>query len=124
MSAVESSFSDTNLVVLAGRVSAEPVITELPSGSVLYSWSVNVGADGGPATSVPVVQIDPPAAARRTRAGAEVVVTGAVRRRFFRAAGATQSRTEVVASRLVSAGRVSSVEAALRAVRESLTRLG
>jgi len=37
-------------------------------------------------------------------AGDEVVVTGRVRRRFYRAGGATQSRTEVVAHAVVRAG--------------------
>jgi single-strand DNA-binding protein len=35
--------------------------------------------------------------------GTELLVTGRVRRRFFRAGGATQSRTEVVAEAVVVA---------------------
>ena len=42
-----------------------------------------------------------PAWASALDAGAEVAVLGRVRRRFFRAGGLTQSRTEVVASRVV-----------------------
>ena len=38
-------------------------------------------------------------------AGADLVVLGSVRRRFFRAGGATQSRTEVVAEKVVAAHR-------------------
>ena len=48
----------------------------------------------------------PTAAAASWEAGQAVVVVGHVRRRFFRAGGATQSRTEVVAER-VRAGRAS-----------------
>ncbi|HET7523922.1 MAG TPA: hypothetical protein VFJ79_07250, partial [Acidimicrobiales bacterium] len=46
-------------------------------------------------------------------AGVGVVVVGRVRRRFFRSGGVTQSRTEVVASRVVRAGASARVRAAL-----------
>jgi single-strand DNA-binding protein len=49
--------------------------------------------------------------------GTEVVVTGHVRRRFFRAGGSTQSRTEVVADQVVKARARAK---ARRAVEEAL----
>jgi single-strand DNA-binding protein len=44
-----------------------------------------------------------------------VVVVGSVRRRFFRVGGATQSRTEVVADRVVAARRAREVRRMLGA---------
>jgi single-strand DNA-binding protein len=41
--------------------------------------------------------------------GSEVVVAGHVRRRFFRAGGVTQSRTEVVATRVIVNGKPAAV---------------
>ena len=114
---------DTNLVVLAGRISADPLITELPSGSVVYSWSVNIAASDGPAISVPIVAFDPPAALRAKGAAAPVVVTGHVKRRFFRSRGATQSRTEVVVAKMVSATAPGRVASTLAAARKVLDRL-
>jgi single-strand DNA-binding protein len=43
----------------------------------------------------------------------EVIVVGTVRRRFFRAGGATQSRTEVVADRIVPTRRTKDVQRSL-----------
>ena len=54
--------------------------------------------------TVPVVWVDPPGSAAFA-AGDEVVVIGAVRRRFFRAGGATQSRTEVLATSVVKSSQ-------------------
>ncbi|MGE0796473.1 MAG: hypothetical protein AB7O29_14165, partial [Acidimicrobiia bacterium] len=44
-----------------------------------------------------------PAGATGIGAGEDVVVAGRVRRRFFRAGGVIQSRTEVVADQVVAA---------------------
>ena len=49
------------------------------------------------AMSVPVSVLDPPAWVEELDAGDEVVVLGRVRRRFFRAGGATASRVEIEA---------------------------
>ena len=51
--------------------------------------------------SVPVAWFDPPPTVAGLEAGAELVVIGSVRRRFFHAGGTTQSRTEVVAEKVV-----------------------
>jgi single-strand DNA-binding protein len=59
----------------------------------------------------------PSAAASAWSAGQELVVTGRVRRRYFRAGGRTQSRTEVVAGRVIPARRAA---AAAKAVEEAL----
>jgi len=109
-----------NLVVLAGHLSRAPEQRELPSGDVLVAYEVTVRREGQPAESVPVTWFGSAreAPAPGATAGDAVVVVGRVRRRFFRAGGTTQSRTEVVAESLTSprgAARVrSSVERALR----------
>jgi single-strand DNA-binding protein len=111
----------TNLVVLRGVLSRDPEARELPSGDALVAYDVTVRPDpsvgeASRAESVPVAWFDPPAAASAMVAGDEVVVVGRVRRRFFRAGGATASRTEVVAARVVSARAPAKVRAALAPV--------
>jgi single-strand DNA-binding protein len=49
-------------------------------------------------------------------AGDEVVVVGTVRRRFFRAGGATQSRTEVLADKVVRASRTRAAQKLIEGV--------
>jgi single-strand DNA-binding protein len=104
-----------NLAILRGTLSSDPVERVLPSGSRLLTYEVTVPASGDAAAeSVPVAWLDPPARVPALAAGDEVVVVGRVRRRFFRAGGATASRTEVVAEAVVptrSAARVTTVTA-------------
>jgi single-strand DNA-binding protein len=94
-----------NIVFLRGRLSSPAQQRVLDSGTVIVNYEVTVARDDGPADSVPVMWPDPPdaAAAAGRHRGAEVVVVGRVRRRFFRVGGATQSRTEVVADTVVPA---------------------
>jgi single-strand DNA-binding protein len=93
-----------NITVLQGRLSRPPERRELRSGDALVSYEVTTpSAAGGRAESVPVVWFDAPARATDLDEGAEVVVVGRVRRRFFRAGAVTQSRTEVVAAQVVAA---------------------
>lgn len=89
-----------NVVVLAGRLSSAPVERVLASGSVLWSLEVTTETDDG-TCSVPVVWFDPPSPPA-FEAGDAVLVQGTVRRRFFRSAGGTQSRTEVRADEVVA----------------------
>jgi single-strand DNA-binding protein len=93
-----------NITVLRGSLSRPPERRELPSGDEVVNYEVTVPAvDGRPAESVPVVWPEPPAGAEHHDPDTELVVVGRVRRRFFRAGGVTQSRTEVVASHVVPA---------------------
>lgn len=107
-----------NIVLLRGVLSSAPTSRELPSGSRLVSYEVTTRVDGT-AESVPVAWFDPPVRATSMAAGTEVVVTGRVRRRFFRTGAATASRTEVVATAVVAASQRKRVEkvvgAAIRA---------
>lgn len=86
-----------NVVVVQGVLSRPPECKDLPSGDRLVAYEVTVRREGAGAESVPVVWFEAPAAAAGLPAGTEVVVRGRVRRRFFRTAGGTASRTEVVA---------------------------
>lgn len=96
----------SNVVVLRGRVTSDPTTRELPSGRTVTQIELTTACDGA-AVSVPVVVDDRPVTCG---AGDEVVVAGHVRRRFFRAGGVTQSRTEVVATDVVAATRRKSVD--------------
>lgn len=109
-----------NVVVLQGTLSREPEVRALPSGSEVVGFEVTTRREGERATTVPVAWTDAPAAVRKLAIGAEVVVTGEVRRRFFRAGGATASRTEVVARSVLPAGARRRVSAALQAAAEEL----
>lgn len=104
-----------NVVILKGTLSCPPVPRDLPSGDHLVAYEVTTRPDDGPALSVPVTWLDPPNSAAGLTEGTPVVVTGRVRRRFFRAGGSTASRTEVVATAVVPAGRRARVDRAVAA---------
>lgn len=100
-----------NVTVLQGCLSRPPEVRELPSGDVLVSYDITVPAsEGRRAESVPVVWPDAPDVAASFEPDTEVVVVGRVRRRFFRAGGTTQSRTEVVADQVVPARQAKRAE--------------
>lgn len=115
-----------NVVLVRGVVARDPAIRTVADGTTSASFDVTVqpAADHPTtrrASTVPVVlaldggpRHDPPAA------GDEVVVLGEVRRRFFRADGGTQSRTEVVASDVVAAGDRRRVRRLLARVSEQM----
>jgi single-strand DNA-binding protein len=108
-----------NITIVQGYLSRPPEVRSLPSGDVLVAYEVTVpAAEGRRAESVPVVWLAAPPSASGIEAETEVVVIGRVRRRFFRAAGGTQSRTEVVADQVVPARQ------AKRAARLVLAALG
>jgi len=109
-----------NLVVLEGLLAKPAQHRELPSGSRLLTLEVTVRRAEGPAEPVPVAWFDAPAWASALDEGSPVVVIGRVRRRFFRAGGATQSRTEVVAERVLRATDVKRSRTAMAAAGASL----
>lgn len=106
-----------NIVVIQGTLSSEPVERTLPSGETLTSLEVTTRADGEAARSVPVVTTR---SVGSLAGGDEVVVVGCVRRRFFRAAGSTQSRTEVEARSVLRAGQSVRVARLIESVRDEL----
>lgn len=85
-----------NMVVLRGILATEPIERTLGSGMFVLQWDVTTKANGVTRV-VPVQWDDPPRPILGFDEGDEVVLVGEVRRRFFRAAGATMSRTEVLA---------------------------
>ena len=95
-----SPATELNIAAALGTITSDPVVRELPSGSALLSMSVTVRSTDSASTSLPVVWFDPPARAQRLSKGDEVLAVGRLTRRFFRAGGATQSRTELVAERI------------------------
>ena len=113
MSEPSTSATSCNEVTLVGRVSASPERRELPSGDDLVTLRVVV--DRPPQRGVTRRQVDVIDVAcwtKRTQRSAgnlgaddEVRVEGALRRRFFAAAGARTSRYEVEASRIVRLSR-------------------
>jgi single-strand DNA-binding protein len=96
-----------NEVRLAGTVSGEPERRVLPSGDelcvvrvVVPRVTVRPRLDGGRGQSVDVLdccawEARPRRAVGGWRPGDQVEVTGALRRRFYRARGVTESRVEV-----------------------------
>ncbi|MFM2077429.1 MAG: hypothetical protein RJA49_1319 [Actinomycetota bacterium] len=107
-----------NHVLLLGRLSSAPQERALASGSVLWSLELTTDTPDG-AWSVPVAWFDPPSPVAFTT-GDEVMVVGSVRRRFFRGAGGTQSRTEVVAAEVVAATAKRKMQRVLRREAERL----
>lgn len=112
-----------NLVVLAGRLARPAEMRELPSGDHLVAYELTVPREGGRAESVPVVWFEAPASAADHDVDEQVVVVGRVRRRFFRAAGSTHSRTEVVADAVVAARQAKRVRTAVEKAQALLVEL-
>lgn len=91
-----------NVVVVQGRLSRPVEERVLPSGDRLATLDLTVpgppGSQGARsrAESVPLAWFDAPTWVLDLEPDVEVVAMGRVRRRFFRAGPALQSRTEVV----------------------------
>ena len=111
-----------NVAILRGRLSSPPREQQLASGDRLVALEVTTRLEAGPAESVPVAWFPSAAVAVAWEAGEEVLVVGRVRRRFFRAGGATASRTEVLATAVVPTNRKAAaskaLERAIEAARE------
>ncbi|MGZ4776857.1 MAG: single-stranded DNA-binding protein [Oryzihumus sp.] len=99
-----------NEVILLGRLTAAPQERELPSGDVICTFRLSVPRAGRtPMTSrsqQTTDWVDCVSAAARVRrtalgwqVGDQVEVAGALRRRFYRAAGQASTRLEVEATR-------------------------
>jgi single-stranded DNA-binding protein len=107
-----------NLVVLVGRCAAEPTARVLATGKECLQFTLLTIGDDLVRRSVPVVVERAPVGVLGK--GTELVVVGQVRQRFFRAGGATATRTEVVAHDLAPTRRPRQVEQLLEQVRRSL----
>jgi len=105
-----------NEVVLRGRVSGEPHVRELPSGTVLVAFRLVLARERTPMTAAskqPSDWIECAAWGARVRKqaqswheGDQVEVRGALRRRFFRVGDQSRSSVEVemLTGRLVRRG--------------------
>ena len=102
-----------NVVVVKGRLARPAEQRVLPSGDQLVGYEVTVPSETGKAETVPVVWHDAPARAMELDVDEAVVVLGRVRRRFFRAGGSLQSRTEVVAAAVIPARQAKRVQGLL-----------
>ena len=103
-----------NITVLSGVVT-DVTVRLLASGDRLATFGVRVPGPATRATSVPVVAFDPPAWLEQLADPADVVVVGAVQRRFFRTgAGATGSNTEIVAGSVLRASEGRRIATAVR----------
>lgn len=98
-----------NTAIVEGTITADATVTELADGSAVHNFELRSGD-----TCVPVAWYDPVRPPRLV-AGAEMVVVGRVRRRWFRAGGGSQSRTEVVAETVAKPGSARAVRAVARA---------
>ncbi len=103
MSAQQQAAIDAvNEVRLVGRVSQQPEERVLPSGDAVWTFRVVVPRAAVPGRRAQVDALDCAAWSPRARRSAAawsvddvVEVSGALRRRFFRAAGGPASRFEV-----------------------------
>jgi len=102
-----------NVAVVRGVVSSPPERRVLPSDTVLVQLQVPTRLESE-TLSMPVSCWDPAAWVEDLEAGSEVVVVGRVRRRFFRAGGATASRVELEADVVARASDKRRVRAATR----------
>lgn len=89
-----------NLVLLEGVVARAPDERVVDGGRIV-GFDLATARDGQAADAVPVRWEGPPGWASELAPGDALGVVGRVRRRFFRAGGGTQSRTEVVADQVV-----------------------
>lgn len=104
-----TSINPSNVAVVIGTLSSDPRVTRLPSGDTLVNYEISTETPDG-RFSVPV-QTTPGGRLPALKATDPVVAIGPIRRRFFRAGGATMSRTEVVASVIGKPGSARVVKA-------------
>ncbi|MHB8466126.1 MAG: single-stranded DNA-binding protein [Acidimicrobiales bacterium] len=117
-----------NIVVLRGRMSRPAAERVLPSGDRLAVLDLTVPGTGsdaakGKAESVPLAWFDAPTWVSALDVGAELVVVGRVRRRFFRTGASVQSRTEVVVEAAVPARRTARAAELVRRASDAITRM-
>ena len=104
-----SSAEALNIAIVRGVVSSDPRVRELASGGTVTNVEVTTRLASG-SVSVPVVVQGTTVGVAQ---GDEVVVTGHIARRFFRAGGVTQSRTELVAATIAKSSATKTVTKAL-----------
>lgn len=110
-----------NIAILRGLIRRDPDSRVLPSGDEVLSLELSVRDDVRPVETVPVIWQNPPTSAFKLAEGDDVVVIGRIRRRFFRSAGLTSSRTEVQADTVLGARAAARLRTALVPLIETLS---
>ena len=89
-----------NVVVLAGRLSADPEFAEMPSGDTVAKLRLHVPEAGKRILPLPVAAWDrgPRKDCERLGKGDAVMVRGHLVRRFFKGQGGGRTVMEVIAS--------------------------
>jgi single-strand DNA-binding protein len=90
-----------NMVVVVGKLAKPLQIRNLPSGLLLACFDLQVVRSDESADTVPVALFNSGDEMPNWPTGQALLAVGRVRRRFFRVGGATQSRTEVVAEKVL-----------------------
>jgi single-strand DNA-binding protein len=106
-----------NIAVVIGKLTKSPETRRLASGLSLANFDVRVQRADESAESVPATLFTGEGAVPEWQEGEELLVVGRVRRRFFRVGGSTQSRTEVVADRVVPVAQAGAAIEALELAR-------
>ena len=109
-----------NMVVVIGSLAKPMQVRSLPSGLSLASFDLTVPRADQSADTVPVALFVTPEHVPEWASGQNVLAIGRVRRRFFRVAGSTQSRTEVVADKVLALSHKESVCLALAGASSAL----
>jgi hypothetical protein len=106
-----------NVVVVRGRLAADPMWFVDRAGVRIAGFDLHAVTETG-RDVVPVSWSAPPAWAAQLAAGDDVVVRGAVRKRFVRAGAASRPFTEVRAEQVVRSRAPRQVERVLAAAAE------
>ncbi len=106
-----------NMVIVIGNLAKPVEVRNLPSGVSIANFDLVVTQIDGTPDAVPVALFEAPVEALQWVVGDQLLVVGRVRRRFFRVGPSTQSRTEVVAERVVPVSQHDGARLALTGVR-------
>jgi single-strand DNA-binding protein len=109
-----------NMAVVIGSLTKPVDVRSLPSGDSVASFDLQVLRTDQSAETVPVTLSETPELVAEWAVGEQLLVIGRVRRRFFRAGGSTQSRTEVVAEKVLPVQEAAKAVAALVETRTAL----
>lgn len=108
-----------NIAIVQGTVRAQPDHREGAAGDTIVSFDVKTTDTQGRSHTVPVSWIGPQGRQPSVSVDSVVTVIGQVRRRFYRAGGATTSRTDILAERVVKGAGVR----AQRAIKQALVSI-
>ena len=109
-----------NLAIVIGNLGKPAEVRSLPSGVSLANFDLVVAQVDGTPDNVPVALFDPPDETSQWTPGDTLLVVGRVRRRFFRVGPNTQSRTEVVAEKVLPISQYDGARLALASVRPAI----